>query len=65
MTEIGSQARWILQAGTLTAMLVDDDPPGVGDDAPRLELPALDGGTVRLEDHRGRPVLVCFLRHAG
>ncbi len=55
----------ILQAGTLTAMPVDDDPPGVGDDAPRLELPALDGGTVRLEDHRGRPVLVCFLRHAG
>jgi len=39
--------------------------PGVGDEAPALDLAALDGGTVRLEDHRGRPVLVCFLRHAG
>jgi len=40
-------------------------PPNAGDDAPPLELPALDGDEVRLEDHRDRPMLVCFLRHAG
>jgi peroxiredoxin len=28
-------------------------------------LPALDGGVMRLEDLRGRPVLLTFLRHAG
>jgi hypothetical protein len=28
-------------------------------------LPALDGGLMRLEDVRGRPVLLTFLRHAG
>ena len=36
-----------------------------GDPAPPLELPALDGAVVRLEDLRGAPVLVSFLRHAG
>ncbi len=33
--------------------------------APPLELPLLDGGTASLADHRDRPVLVSFLRHAG
>lgn len=40
-------------------------PPRVGEPAPPLELPTLDGGSLRLEDLRGRPVLVSFLRHAG
>lgn len=40
-------------------------PPAVGDTAPPLSLPTLDGGHYRLEDHRERPVLVSFLRHAG
>ena len=36
-----------------------------GDPAPELKLPSLDGDEVSLEDLRGRPVLVSFLRHAG
>lgn len=40
-------------------------PPGVGDRAPALELPTLGGEPFSLEDLRGRPVLVSFLRHAG
>jgi peroxiredoxin len=36
-----------------------------GDPAPELTLPDLDGGTMRLEDLRGRPLLLTFLRHAG
>ena len=40
-------------------------PPRVGDPAPPLELPLLDGGTFDLADHRSRPFLVVFLRHAG
>lgn len=37
----------------------------VGASAPQLELPTLGGGRVCLEDLRGGPVLVSFLRHAG
>ena len=33
--------------------------------APGLELPTLAGGALRLEDLRGRPLIVTFLRHAG
>jgi len=33
--------------------------------APPLSLPTIGGGHYRLEDHRERPVLVSFLRHAG
>lgn len=40
-------------------------PPREGDRAPALEGPTLDGGYLRLEDLRGRPVLLTFLRHAG
>jgi peroxiredoxin len=40
-------------------------PPSAGDPAPELTLPTRDGGTMRLEDLRGRPVLLTFLRHAG
>ncbi len=40
-------------------------PPAVGDTAPPLSLATIDGGHYRLEDHRERPVLVSFLRHAG
>lgn len=40
-------------------------PPAVGDRAPPLELPTLDGARFRLEDLRGQPLLVSFLRHAG
>ena len=39
--------------------------PAAGQPAPVLELPELDGGQLRLEDLRGRPVLLTFLRHAG
>lgn len=41
-------------------------PPAVGAPAPPLELEALGGGgPMRLEDLRGRPLLLTFLRHAG
>lgn len=43
----------------------DLSPPHVGDPAPALELPTLDGGPLRLVDLRGQAVLVSFLRHAG
>ena len=39
--------------------------PRVGDRAPRLVLPDLDGTVTALEDLRSGPVLVSFLRHAG
>jgi peroxiredoxin len=39
--------------------------PSAGSQAPELELPTLDGGLLRLEDERGRPVILTFLRHAG
>ncbi len=39
--------------------------PRAGDPAPALALPDLDGTRVALDDLRGRPVLVSFLRHAG
>lgn len=41
------------------------DAPRVGDVAPELEGPTLDGVWFRLSDHRDRPVIVSFLRHAG
>ena len=44
---------------------MNTDVPHVGDRAPRLVLPDLDGTVTALEDLRGRPVLVSFLRHAG
>ena len=43
---------------------MSSDPPETGDRARRLELPDLRGGLVRLEDLRGRAVLLVFLRHA-
>ena len=39
--------------------------PVVGEPAPPLALPTLDGEPVDLRGLRGRPVLVSFLRHAG
>lgn len=39
-------------------------PLQVGDPAPPLDLPSAAGPRVRLEDFRGRPVLVSFLSHA-
>ena len=41
------------------------DAPQVGETAPRLAGPTLDGGSFDLADHRDRPVIVSFLRHAG
>jgi len=41
------------------------DPPRIGTPAPELALPTINGDEVRLENLRGRPVLVVFLRHAG
>ena len=40
-------------------------PPSVGEAAPELVLPMLEGGVFSLADARGQPVLVSFLRHAG
>jgi peroxiredoxin len=37
----------------------------VGEPAPPLELPDLGGVRVRLENLRGRAVLIVFFRHAG
>jgi hypothetical protein len=37
----------------------------VGDPAPPLALPTLAGSGFRLEDERGHPLLLTFLRHAG
>ncbi len=42
-----------------------DAVPDVGEPAPALDLPTVDGGRFRLADHRKRPVIVSFLRHAG
>lgn len=39
--------------------------PHVGEPAPPLALPAIGGGGFRLEDARGRPLMLTFLRHAG
>ena len=39
--------------------------PGVGDQAPLLELLDFDGRVVSLDALRGQPVVVSFLRHAG
>lgn len=39
--------------------------PQVGERAPELALPDLDGTVTALRDLQGRPVLVSFLRHAG
>ncbi len=39
--------------------------PHVGDLAPALDLPTLDGGRVRVPDPGGGVVLLSFLRHAG
>lgn len=43
----------------------DSTPPAVGDPAPGLDLPALEGGRAELPPEPGRPVIVSFLRHAG
>jgi len=40
-------------------------PPSVGEPAPELVLPMLEGGELSLVGARGQPVLVSFLRHAG
>lgn len=45
--------------------MADPLPPRVGDTAPALDLPDLAGERRRLEDLRGRAVLLVFLRHAG
>lgn len=39
--------------------------PAVGEPAPALALPSLDGERFDLAELRGHPVLVAFLRHAG
>ncbi len=43
----------------------DEDGPRVGERAPTLVLPTLDGNPFDLTAWVGRPVLVSFLRHAG
>ncbi len=49
----------------MTARFVHAGAPEVGDKAPPLELETLEGSGFRLEDERGRAVLLTFLRHAG
>jgi peroxiredoxin len=44
---------------------MDTRAPVAGDPARPLAGPTLDGGTLRLEDLRGRPLVLTFLRHAG
>ncbi|MGI8875185.1 MAG: hypothetical protein ACR2KP_12840 [Egibacteraceae bacterium] len=44
---------------------MSDLAPKVGQRAPVLELPDIDGVVTALRDLQGRPVLVSFLRHAG
>lgn len=39
--------------------------PSVGESVRPLELPDLSGNLFRLEDLRGRAILLVFLRHAG
>ena len=39
--------------------------PRIGEPAPQLRLPDLDGEVTALDDPAGSPVLVSFLRHAG
>ncbi|MDX1657996.1 MAG: hypothetical protein R3343_04180 [Nitriliruptorales bacterium] len=41
------------------------DAPRAGDTAPSLSGPTLSGAGFELSDHRERPVIVSFLRHAG
>jgi peroxiredoxin len=40
-------------------------PPQVGQSAPNLSLPTLDGHRVDLAAMRGQLILLSFLRHAG
>lgn len=49
----------------VTPRTAPGSPPTVGAPAPALSLPTLAGSGFRLEDTRGRPVLLTFLRHAG
>lgn len=49
----------------LNAMNRRQDVVEVGDVAPGLDLPGLEGGRVRVPDPDGRAVLLSFLRHAG
>lgn len=54
--------------GRLLARLFEAATPGapqVGQPAPPLRLPTLEGGGLDLDALRGTPVLVSFLRHAG
>lgn len=44
---------------------MNDRPPAVGDTAPQLRLPTLDGDVLDLASLRGQFVVVSFLRHAG
>ena len=39
--------------------------PTPGDSAPQLQLPTIDGDAFDLQHHRGKFVIVSFLRHAG
>lgn len=40
-------------------------PPSLGDPAPTLDLPTLQGDRFRLAARPERPLIVSFLRHAG
>jgi cytochrome c biogenesis protein CcmG, thiol:disulfide interchange protein DsbE len=50
----------VLLAGSLLVRGTASSPTALGAEAPRFALADLDGNPVRLEDYRGRPVIVNF-----
>lgn len=61
----GGDRRFALRVGWRAMSDAATRAPAVGEPAPPLALPGLDGEDHDLSDLRGRPVLVSFLRHAG
>lgn len=52
---------WTRPVGMPGNIVAASDPqPAVGRPAPDFSLPTLDGGTFRLSDHRGKPVVLNF-----
>lgn len=56
---------WTVQYWAGEIMNQQPVPARVGDPAPVIDLPTLDGGRVRVPPDDGGVVLLSFLRHAG